>query len=101
VLRVGKDGKPFTLFETKDLSVQVVRLGPGWRALRGHAAQRQGLPAEGRCDHQAGRIHRHVVFDMPPSWTMEKPPSKPEKRPPTKESGRRQSPMGNPITSGT
>jgi hypothetical protein len=31
VLRVGSDGKPFTLFETKDLSVQVVRLGPdGW-----------------------------------------------------------------------
>jgi WD40 repeat protein len=28
VLRIGKDGKPFTLFETKDLSVQVVRLGP-------------------------------------------------------------------------
>jgi hypothetical protein len=28
VLHVGKDGKPFTLFETKDLSVQVVRLGP-------------------------------------------------------------------------
>ncbi|HMD77568.1 MAG TPA: hypothetical protein VKG86_09355 [Terracidiphilus sp.] len=28
VLRVGKDGKPFTLFESKDLSVQVVRLGP-------------------------------------------------------------------------
>jgi hypothetical protein len=27
VLRVGKDGKPFTLFETKDISVQVVRLG--------------------------------------------------------------------------
>jgi len=27
VLRVGKDSKPFTLFETKDLSVQVVRLG--------------------------------------------------------------------------
>jgi hypothetical protein len=28
VLRVGKDGVPFTLFETKDVSVQVVRLGP-------------------------------------------------------------------------
>ncbi len=28
VLRVGKDGKPFTLFESKDLNVQVVRLGP-------------------------------------------------------------------------
>jgi hypothetical protein len=28
VLRVGADGQPFTLFETKDLSVQVVRLGP-------------------------------------------------------------------------
>jgi len=28
VLRIGKDGKPFTLFETTDLSVQVVRLGP-------------------------------------------------------------------------
>ena len=28
VLRVGADGKPFTLFESKDLSVQVVRLGP-------------------------------------------------------------------------
>ncbi len=28
VLRVGKDGKPFTLFSTRDLSVQVVRLGP-------------------------------------------------------------------------
>ncbi|MGD0831443.1 MAG: hypothetical protein ABR907_10895, partial [Terracidiphilus sp.] len=27
VLRVGKDGKPFTLFETKDLAVQVVRIG--------------------------------------------------------------------------
>ena len=30
VLRVGtqKDGKPFTLFETRDVSVQVVRIGP-------------------------------------------------------------------------
>ncbi len=28
VLRVGSDGKPFTLFETRDLSVQVVKLGP-------------------------------------------------------------------------
>jgi hypothetical protein len=28
VLRVGADGKPFTLFETRDLSVQEVRLGP-------------------------------------------------------------------------
>jgi hypothetical protein len=28
VLRLGKDGKPFTLFETRDLSVQGVRLGP-------------------------------------------------------------------------
>jgi hypothetical protein len=28
VLRVSKDGKPFTLFESKDLSVQVVKLGP-------------------------------------------------------------------------
>ncbi|MGD0735877.1 MAG: hypothetical protein ABR976_12055 [Terracidiphilus sp.] len=28
VLRVGPDGKPFTLFETKDLSVQSVRIGP-------------------------------------------------------------------------
>jgi len=28
VLRVGPDGKPVTLFETHDLSVQVVRVGP-------------------------------------------------------------------------
>jgi hypothetical protein len=28
VLRIGKDGKAFTLFETKDVSVQAVRLGP-------------------------------------------------------------------------
>jgi sugar lactone lactonase YvrE len=28
VLRAGADGKPVTLFETKDLSAQVVRLGP-------------------------------------------------------------------------
>jgi hypothetical protein len=28
VLRIALDGKPFTLFETKDLAVQVVRLGP-------------------------------------------------------------------------
>ena len=28
VLRIGVDAKPFTLFESKDLSVQVVRLGP-------------------------------------------------------------------------
>jgi outer membrane protein assembly factor BamB len=28
VLRVGSDGKAFTLFESKDLNVQVVRIGP-------------------------------------------------------------------------
>jgi hypothetical protein len=28
ILRVGKDGKAFTLFESKDLSIQVVRIGP-------------------------------------------------------------------------
>lgn len=28
VLRVGRDNKPFPLFKTKDLTVQVVRLGP-------------------------------------------------------------------------
>jgi len=28
VLRVGKDNKPFALFETRDLNVQVVRMGP-------------------------------------------------------------------------
>jgi hypothetical protein len=28
VLRIGRDGSVFTLFETKDVSVQVVRLGP-------------------------------------------------------------------------
>ncbi len=28
VLRVGADGKPFTLLDTKDVSVQAVRLGP-------------------------------------------------------------------------
>ena len=28
VLRIGSDGKPFTLFETKDLAVQAVRFGP-------------------------------------------------------------------------
>jgi hypothetical protein len=28
VLRVGRDGQAFTLFETKDVSVQAVRLGP-------------------------------------------------------------------------
>src|ERR1039458_2993609 len=28
VVRVGIDGKPFTLFETRDLSVQALRLGP-------------------------------------------------------------------------
>jgi WD40 repeat protein len=28
VLRVAKNGKPFKLFETKDITVQVVRLGP-------------------------------------------------------------------------
>ena len=33
VLRIGKDGKAFTLFETKDLSVQVVRLAPDGKYL--------------------------------------------------------------------
>ena len=28
VIRVDRDGKPFTLFESKDVSVQVVKLGP-------------------------------------------------------------------------
>lgn len=28
ILRIGADGKPFTLFETRDLNVQVVRFGP-------------------------------------------------------------------------
>jgi len=38
VLRVGRTASPFTLFETKDLSVQVVRLGPDGAPLRGNAA---------------------------------------------------------------
>jgi len=33
VLRIGKDGKPFTLFESKDLSVQVVRFSPDGKLL--------------------------------------------------------------------
>jgi WD40 repeat protein len=33
VLRIGQDGKAFTLFETRDLSVQVVRLGPDGKYL--------------------------------------------------------------------
>jgi hypothetical protein len=28
VLRIGNDGKPFTIFDTKDLAVQAVRVGP-------------------------------------------------------------------------
>ena len=54
VLRVDKSGKPFTLFETKDLTCRwcgLVRMEP----LRSHTAQRQGLQARCQCNGEAGR----------------------------------------------
>ena len=56
VLRLGaKPGeKPFTLFETRDLSIQALRPRSGWRALCSYNAQRQSLQAESGRDHQAG-----------------------------------------------
>ena len=60
MLRVGKSGKPFTLFETKDLSVQVVRDWAGRRALCGNHAERQGLQAESGRDGEAGRRDSHA-----------------------------------------
>ena len=65
VLRTGaqKGEKPFTLFETKDLSVQVVRLGPDGGALRRYTAQRQSVQAECCATAKQDESSATVVFD--------------------------------------
>ncbi len=59
VLRVAQDGKAFTLFETQRSGCPGRPPRPRWRALRRHAAQRQGLSAQARRHRQAGRQQRH------------------------------------------
>ena len=41
-----KDGKPFTLFESRDVSVQVVRIGPDGSVYAATVPERQSLQAQ-------------------------------------------------------
>ena len=65
----GKDGKPFTLFETKDLSVQVVRLGPDGALYA--ATLPSGKVYKLNADATAKQDETtRQSSSMPPSWTI-------------------------------
>ncbi len=59
VLRVGKDGKPFTLFETKDVSVQVVRIGPDGSLYAATLPSGKVYRLKPDASRQTGRVQRH------------------------------------------
>ena len=58
VLRIGPDGKPFTLFESKDVAVQVVRLGPDGALYAATLPSGKVYKLNPEADKQAGREQR-------------------------------------------
>ena len=68
VLRVGKDGKPFTLFETKDLSVQVVQLGPDGALYAATVPSGKVYKLKPDAADQAGRCRARRWSSMRQSW---------------------------------
>ena len=69
VLRVGPDGKPFTLFETKDLSVQVVRLGPDGALYAATLPSGKVYRLKADATAKQDETSATVVFDAA-SWTQ-------------------------------
>ena len=67
VLRVGKDGKPFTLFETKDLSVQAVQLGPDGALYAATVPSGKVYRLKPNADTKQDEASATVVFDLRPS----------------------------------
>jgi hypothetical protein len=63
VLRVGKDGKPFTLFESKDLTVQVVRLGPDGALYAATLPSGKVYRLKADADTKQDEASASVVFD--------------------------------------
>lgn len=64
VLRVGKDGKPFTLFETKDLSVQAVKLGPDGALYAGTVPSGKVFRLKPDAETKQDDSSATVVFDI-------------------------------------
>jgi hypothetical protein len=63
VLRVGPDGKPFTLFETKDVSVQVVRLGPDGALYAATLPSGKVYRLKADADSKQDETNATIVFD--------------------------------------
>ncbi len=64
VLRVGKDGKPFTLFETNDLSVQAVKLGPDGALYAATVPSGRVYRLKVNADTKQDDASATVVFDL-------------------------------------
>jgi hypothetical protein len=64
VLRVGQDGKPFTLFETKDLAVQAVRLGPDGALYAATLPSGKVYRLKGDATTEQSDDNATVVFDL-------------------------------------
>jgi len=64
VLRIGRDGKSTTLFETKDLSVQVVRLGPDGALYAATLPSGKVYRLKGDATTEQSDDNATVVFDL-------------------------------------
>lgn len=64
VLRVGPDGKPFTLFETKDVSVQVVKLGPDGSLYAATLPSGKVYKLKADASEKQDEASANVVFDL-------------------------------------
>ncbi len=64
VLRVSGDGKPFTLFETRDVSVQVVRLGPDGALYAATLPSGKVYKLNPAVDAKQDEANATVVFDL-------------------------------------
>jgi hypothetical protein len=64
VLRIGADGKAFTLFETKDVSVQVVRIGPDGALYAATLPSGKVYRLKADATAKQDEASAEVVFDM-------------------------------------
>ncbi len=76
-LPVRKGEKPFTLFETKDLSVQALCLGPDGALYAATLPSGKVYKLNPDATDETGRIQRHGGVSTPPRWT------RPRRREPT------------------
>lgn len=63
VLRIGSDGKPFTLFETKDLSIQALRLGPDGALYAATLPSGKVYKLDAKATSKLDESNATVVFD--------------------------------------